>query len=137
MTKLSPLAAAGGVLALVLIAKIGVAAPLSQGADATIKAAATLNMVEQTHGTHRTAGHLCRYFLVRSGAWSIGRPTLPTINCTPQDACSFWYGVTFVSRFSSVCIHTLCVIIIYRLPFFDASSPLLYHITYERILWIL
>jgi hypothetical protein len=54
MTKLNLLAAAGGALVLVLIAKTGVAAPLSQGADATIKAAATLTMIEQTHGTHRS-----------------------------------------------------------------------------------
>jgi hypothetical protein len=67
MTKLSLLAAAGGVLALVLIAKIGVAAPLSQGADATIKAAATLNMVEQTHGTHRACrlGRVPRWRAIR------------------------------------------------------------------------
>ena len=67
MTKLSPLAAAGGVLALVLIAEIGVAAPLSQGADATIKAAATLTMIEQTHGIHRT----CRLGWV--SRWGVAR----------------------------------------------------------------
>jgi hypothetical protein len=68
MTKLNLLAAAGGALALVLIAKTGVgAAPLSQGADATIKAAATLTMVEQTHGIHRT----CRLGWV--SRWGVAR----------------------------------------------------------------
>jgi hypothetical protein len=67
MTKLNLLAAAGGALSVVLIAKIGVAAPLSQGADATIKAAATLTMVEQTHGSHRT----CR--LGRVSRWRVTR----------------------------------------------------------------
>ena len=67
MTKLNPLAVAGGALVLVLIAKIGVAAPLSQGADATIKAAATLTMVEQTHGTHRACrlGWVSRWRVTR------------------------------------------------------------------------
>jgi len=67
MTKLNLLAVAGGALSLVLVAKIGVAAPLSQGADATIKAAETLNMVEQTHGTHRS----CR--LGRVSRWRVTR----------------------------------------------------------------
>ena len=67
MTKLNGLAAAGGALALVLIAKIGVAAPLSQGADVTIKAAATLTMVEQTHGSHRACrlGWVSRWRVTR------------------------------------------------------------------------
>jgi hypothetical protein len=67
MTKSNPLAAAVGALALVLIAKVCVAAPLSQGADATIKAAAALTMVEQTHGTHRACrlGRVSRWGVVR------------------------------------------------------------------------
>jgi hypothetical protein len=67
MSKLNLLAAAGGALALVLIAKTGAGAPLSQGADATIKAAATLTMVEQTHGIHRT----CRLGWV--SRWGVAR----------------------------------------------------------------
>jgi hypothetical protein len=67
MSKLNLLAAAGGALALVLIAKTGVALPLSQGADATIKAPATLTMVEQTHGTHRACrlGWVSRWGVTR------------------------------------------------------------------------
>jgi len=67
MTKMNLLAAAGGALALVFIAKTGLAAPLSQGTDATIKAAATLTMVEQTHGTHRACrlGWVSRWRVTR------------------------------------------------------------------------
>jgi hypothetical protein len=67
MTKSNRLAAAGGALALVLMAKTGVAAPLSQGADATISAAATLTMVERTHGVHRSCrlGWVSRWRVTR------------------------------------------------------------------------
>lgn len=67
MSKFGPLAAAGGALALVLIAEIAGAAPLSQGADATIEAAATLTLVEQTHGVHRTCrlGWVSRWRVTR------------------------------------------------------------------------
>jgi hypothetical protein len=78
MTKLNPLATVGGALAFVLIADIGVAAPLGQGADAIIKAAATLTMVEQTHGTHRAClrGWVPRWEVTR---WHrhIGRFNVP------------------------------------------------------------
>jgi hypothetical protein len=54
MIKSSLLAAIGAALALTLIASAGTAAPLSQAAEGTLSAAATLDLVEQTHGCHRT-----------------------------------------------------------------------------------
>jgi hypothetical protein len=53
VTKVNLLAMLGGALALALAATAGVAAPFSQGADATLRAAATLNSIEHVHGTHR------------------------------------------------------------------------------------
>jgi hypothetical protein len=53
MSKLDLLATVGGTLLVTLVASLGAAAPLTQAADATIKAAATLTMVEDAHGTHR------------------------------------------------------------------------------------
>jgi hypothetical protein len=53
MTKLNLLATVGGALSLALVVSLGAAAPLSQAADATIKAAATLTMIEEAHGSHR------------------------------------------------------------------------------------
>jgi hypothetical protein len=81
MTKLNPVAVAGGALALVLFADIGVASPLSQGADAMIKATATLTVVEQTHGTHRSCqrGWVPRWGVTR---WHrhVGRFNVP-VHC--------------------------------------------------------
>jgi hypothetical protein len=54
MTKLNLLAAMGSAIMLALIAGTSAAAPLSQAADATIKAAGTLTIVEQAHGIHRS-----------------------------------------------------------------------------------
>jgi hypothetical protein len=61
MTKLNLLAAMGSAIMLALIAGTSAAAPLSQAADATIKAAGTLTIVEQAHGVHRS----CQLGLVR------------------------------------------------------------------------
>ena len=46
---------------------VSVAAPLGHGADAIIKANATLNLVEQAHGTHRACvlGRVPRWGVVR------------------------------------------------------------------------
>ena len=51
--RLNLLAAFSGARALALVAGAGVAAPFSQAADATLRAAATLNLIEDVHGTHR------------------------------------------------------------------------------------
>ena len=53
MSRWNVLAAVGGALALALVAGGGVAAPFSQGADATLRAAATLSLIEEVHGCHR------------------------------------------------------------------------------------
>ena len=47
-------ATVGGALALAITTQAGVAVPLSLGAEATIQSAATLNTIEQAHGTHRS-----------------------------------------------------------------------------------
>jgi hypothetical protein len=54
-----------GVLA--FAANVSVAASLGHGADAIIKANATLNLVEQAHGTHRACvlGRVPRWGVVR------------------------------------------------------------------------
>ena len=61
MTHLNLLVA---ISALALVTTTGAAAPLNQAADATIKAAETLTLVEQAHGVHRS----CRLGPVRR--WS-------------------------------------------------------------------
>lgn len=53
MTRLTLLAVIGAIW-LVMIAGTGVAAPFNLAAEATIKAAAALSLIEQTHGTHRS-----------------------------------------------------------------------------------
>jgi len=67
MNKLNILAAVGGVLVVALVARISVAAPLSQAADATIRAAATMSLVEQAHGCNRVCrvGWVPRWGVVR------------------------------------------------------------------------
>jgi hypothetical protein len=52
--RLNLLAMLGSALALALVPRTGAAAPLSQAADATLSAVATLNSIEHVHGTHRT-----------------------------------------------------------------------------------
>jgi hypothetical protein len=53
MSKLSLLAAVSGALVLAFVARTGIAAPLSLGADATISAGAEVSLIEHTHGRHR------------------------------------------------------------------------------------
>jgi hypothetical protein len=53
MGKLNLLTAAGGAFILAFAASTGVTAPLSLGADATIRATAEVNLIEPTHGRHR------------------------------------------------------------------------------------
>jgi hypothetical protein len=53
MTRLKILAGIGGGLALAFVAGACAAAPLSQAADATVRAVATMNLIEQVHGCHR------------------------------------------------------------------------------------
>jgi hypothetical protein len=53
MTKLNRLAVVAGGLALALVARTGSATPLSQGADALVKADARISSIELTHGCHR------------------------------------------------------------------------------------
>lgn len=67
MTSLNPLATFGATVAVALIADVSCAAPLSHGADAIAKASATLNLVEQAHGTHRACvrGWVHRWGVVR------------------------------------------------------------------------
>ena len=67
MTRLNQLATFGAAGALAFVANVSSAAPLSHGADAIIKANATLNLVEQAHGTHRACvrGRVPRWGVVR------------------------------------------------------------------------
>ena len=67
MTSLTPLATFGAAIAVAFIANVSYAAPLSHGADAITKASATLNLVEQVHGTHRACvrGWVHRWGIVR------------------------------------------------------------------------
>jgi DNA-binding transcriptional ArsR family regulator len=67
-------------LALTLIARASATASFSPAADATIKAAETLNLVEQAHGSHRS----CRLGPVASSS----RP-LSSDGQTPQATCDF------------------------------------------------
>jgi hypothetical protein len=63
VTKLHLLSTVLGVMTLLMFAAIGGAAPFNIAAPATIKAATTLNLVEEAHGTHRS----CR--LGRVAGW--------------------------------------------------------------------
>jgi hypothetical protein len=63
MIRLNQFAIFGAVVALVFVANVSHAVPLSQGANSMIEAEATLNLVEYAHGTHRT----CRRGWVRRG----------------------------------------------------------------------
>jgi hypothetical protein len=54
MTKFILSAAVGGALALALVSGVSVALPLGLGAGAAIESAATLSIIEQVHGTHRS-----------------------------------------------------------------------------------
>ena len=67
MASSYPLTTFGAAVALAFVANVSGAAPLSQGADAVIKAGATLNLVEQAHGTHRSCvrGWVPRWSVVR------------------------------------------------------------------------
>ena len=53
MIRLHRVASVGVVLATILVAGNGIAAPLGRGADAIIKATASNSLIEQAHGCHR------------------------------------------------------------------------------------
>jgi hypothetical protein len=53
VTRWKVLAAVGGLLMVTLVAGDSRATPLSQGADAMIRAAATVGSIEQVHSCHR------------------------------------------------------------------------------------
>jgi hypothetical protein len=65
--RLNHLATFGAAVAFALAANVSAAAPLGQGADAMIKANATLSPVVQVHGTHRSCrrGWVRRWHVVR------------------------------------------------------------------------
>jgi len=67
MTKSNQLMTFGVAVALAFGASAGGAAPLSHGAEAITEAKATLNWVEQVHGTHRRCvlGRVPRWGVVR------------------------------------------------------------------------
>ncbi len=67
MTSSNPLTTFVVAAALTLVANIGGAAPLGHGSDAIVRASATLNLVEQVHGTHRACvrGWVRRWRIVR------------------------------------------------------------------------
>jgi hypothetical protein len=67
MTKLNQLATSGAAFALAFAANVSGAAPLCHGAGAMIEANATINLVEQAHGTHRACvrGRVPRWGVVR------------------------------------------------------------------------
>jgi hypothetical protein len=80
-TRLNYLATFGAAVALALVANVSDAAPLSHGAAAIIDAGATLSLVEQAHGTHRSCrrGWIQRWRITR---WHrhVGRSHAP-IRC--------------------------------------------------------
>jgi hypothetical protein len=80
MTRLNQLATLGPVIAVALVANVSSAAPLSHGASAIIEGTATLNLIEQAHGTHRACarGWVNRWGVVR---WHRhrGRTNLPLL----------------------------------------------------------
>jgi hypothetical protein len=65
--RLNRLAASGAAVAFILAANVSAAAPLGHGAAAMIEANATLGLVEQVHGTHRSClrGWVPRWHVVR------------------------------------------------------------------------
>jgi len=67
MASSNPLTIFGVAVALAFSANVSGAAPLSYGSDAMVKANATLNLVEQVHGTHRACvrGWVHRWGIVR------------------------------------------------------------------------
>jgi hypothetical protein len=67
MASSNPLTIFGVAVALAFAANVSGAAPLSHGSDAMVKANATLNLVEQVHGTHRACvrGWVHRWGIVR------------------------------------------------------------------------
>jgi hypothetical protein len=79
--RLNHLATFGAAVALALVANVSDAAPLSHGAAAIIDANATLSLVEQVHGTHRSCrrGWIARWRITR---WHrhVGRSHTP-IRC--------------------------------------------------------
>jgi hypothetical protein len=66
-TRLNHLATLGAAVALVLVTNVSGAAPLSHGAVAIIDANATLSLVEQVHGAHRSCrrGWVSRWRMTR------------------------------------------------------------------------
>jgi hypothetical protein len=54
MTRSNQLTTFGAAAALAILANVSHAMPLGQGANGIISAKATLNLVEQAHGTHRS-----------------------------------------------------------------------------------
>jgi hypothetical protein len=78
MTRLNQLAILGPVFAVAFVANVSGAAPLSHGASAIIEGNATLNLVEQAHGTHRACvrGWVHRWGVVRRHR-HVGRTNLP------------------------------------------------------------
>ena len=79
--RLNHLATFGAAIALALVTNVSDAAPLSHGAAAIIDANATLSLVEQVHGTHRSCrrGWIARWRITR---WHrhVGRSHAP-IRC--------------------------------------------------------
>jgi hypothetical protein len=67
MTSLNSFAAISGALALALVGRTSVATPLNQGADAMVRANATISLIEKTHGCHRAClvGRVPRWGVVR------------------------------------------------------------------------
>ena len=67
MTKLNQLAIFCAAVAPAFLANVSGAVPLSHGSDAIIEANATLNIIEQVHGTHRACvrGWVPRWAVVR------------------------------------------------------------------------
>ena len=67
MTSSNQLTTFGVAVALAFVANVSGAAPLSYGNGAILRANATLNLVEQVHGTHRACvrGWVPRWGFVR------------------------------------------------------------------------
>ena len=67
MTKLNRLMVVVGALAFALVARTAPAAPLSQGADALVKAGARISSIELTHRCHRACvvGRVPRWAAIR------------------------------------------------------------------------
>ena len=67
MTSSDQLTTFGVAVALAFVSNVTGAAPLGHGSDAIARANATLNLVEQVHGTHRACvrGWVPRWGIVR------------------------------------------------------------------------